>query len=283
MSLRVLFVCSGPAMYRSSYEYEFDGLDDIKQSLPSDIYDYVIKNDLVKYDLKFDPEMEYPHILRRSLPVSYVQRLTRELDPKIEYRDLDKYREYIIKELKSIYPDLIHIDYISIDPITLDPKIYGDETVLELIKEHDNKYLDSYGVSMKFIDHYTMNFQKYIHNTTDKFDVIWFLQCSDFSNVITISQSYISDFKKILEKDYLIIHMDWDGTKKIDPKTGFNQPVGKITPIYERFARLPSTYYSGKNEKQKIQWFLNHLIQIRPGIYQFKILKKSDMVSMLLL
>ena len=124
-----------------------------------------------------------------------------------------------------------------------------------------------------------MIFQDYIKSNNDSFDVVWFLQCSDFSWVIDISKSYLSNFIRILKKDGLIIHMDWDGiTKKLD-KSGLNQPVGSLIPIDLRNKRTDRTAAT----IDKVNWFLKYIIPIETGVYRFKPILQMRLATMLLL
>ena len=276
MLLKVLFVCSGPLMYHTKPMYDYDGIEEMKKELPADIFNYIVDNGLVEYGSD-DMKMEYPYFTPKSLPDEYIKRIISK--SRLEYRDLDKYREYIIQKLKIFYPDLLTIEYVTVDPITLDPKIYGDETIMELIRENDEKYIEKYGVKMKFIDHYSTTFQEYIKYYSDEvYDVVWFLQCTNFSLVITMDDDYITDFKNILRRNGLIVHMDWSG--KYIHKNDFNHPVGELIPITERFNKLPVTNSSISN-REKLEWFLTKVNNIQPGVYKFKTIN-SQMVNMLL-
>lgn len=279
--LKVLFVCSSPVMYRSEHSSDYEDLDEMKEELPIDIYNYIIDNGLIKYEDDDDEKEEkYPYFLRRDLPDEYIRRM---IEPEIYYRDLDKYREYIIDNIKHLYPTVKFVEYVTVDPITLDPKVFGDETIMNLIQEQDHKYYDTYGVDMKFLDHHTMTFQEYINITNDVFDVVWFLRCSDFSNVIDISDTYWTKFKRILDKDGIIVHADGTEVKVINPETGENQVVMEFVPIDDRYSLLPA----GHSENQdKIDWFLDNVVQVKTGVYKFKPqskISREKLVSMLLM
>ncbi len=254
--LKVLFVCSGPTMYKSHHFHSYKSLDDMKSSLPSDIYNYLYNNNLIKV---MDGR---PTFWRRYLPPEYIKRL---MKPNISSRDLDLYREYTIKVLKMIYPDLNHISYVSVDPITLDPYVYGDDKIMSIMEDNDKRYTEKYGVTMKFQGHYTGDFQEFLKHNTEIFDVIWFMQCTKFDWVIDMKPEYIENIQKSLDINGYLIHMDYTGIKGTDPRGKPNQPLGALMPIDERFDKIKT-----KKSWSKVRWFLDHLIQVKPGIYIFK-------------
>ena len=256
--LNVLFVCSGPTMYNSIIPYW--NLDGMEKDLPADIYNYIVDNNLITYG-----HHNYPYLKLKKLPEEYIKRLLKHTT--ISSRDLDKYREYIIKTLKDIYPDLLHVNYSTVDPSSMDPKIYGDQHINKLIESNDRKYQNKYGITMSFQDHYSEKFQKHIHTTTNKYDVVWFLQCSIFSWTLSKSDRYIEDFKKVLNSDGLIIHMDWNGTTKFEEETGYKQPVSSLTDINKRLLLLPDVT---NKQKDTVDWFLSKLVKVDEGVYKFK-------------
>lgn len=261
MELNILFVCSGPTMYDSIKYYD---VDTIKHKLPTDIYNYVVDNELIANTFQ-KPKSHY--IQLRKLPDEYIKRLIK--DQPIISRDLDRYRDSIIETLKQLYPSLSQINYTTIDPTILDPKIYGDKHIMDIIHDNDNKGK----IPMKFQEHHTMKFQKYIAENSKLFDVVWFLQCTDFSWVIDPNENYLNQFKQIISSDGLIIHMDWNGTRKRD-ETGYKQPVGSLIDIKTRFDMLPGSHSENHKKQNKINWFLDKVIQVQPGIYKFKKINK---------
>jgi hypothetical protein len=251
-------------MYDLDRSIEYDGLDDMKSELPEDIYNYVINNNLIWYD-RDDIQKEYPSVERDDLPEEYIKRLAHQ-DKKIEKRDLYNYRLYMVKKLKELYPGVTDIEYITIDPIGLDPFKYGDDRILSMIQKEDRLVGDKTGIKLNFRQHFTETFQDFIQYSMDKFDVVWFMTCTNFHYVIDMTNSYIANFRRILDPNGIIIHMDWDGKTIQKDVLGRNQPVSTILPIESRHKILPSEY----RDWESINFLTKRLTMIQPGIYRFK-------------
>ena len=264
MSIDLLIVCSGPPMYLLYNVIEYDSMDDLRKELPEDIYDYVIRHDLIYYDTD-DTDKEYPSINRNNLPSEYIQKLV-DLNHVISYTDLYNYKYYIVKELKDIHPNLKEINYTSVDPIYLSPKLYGDNYVFNIINTQNTQIEKELGVKLNFIDHHTETFQKYIKHNDTKFDIVWFLTCSQFNFVIDTTLEYINNFRKIIKYGGVIVHMDWDGKPKKKNKDGYDQPVSIILDIVDRHKKLSNH----KEYVYKINFILAYLKEIKSGIYMFK-------------
>jgi len=268
--LNVLFVCSGPAMYKS-YHYRFyKSLEEMERIVPKELYKFLRENNLIKtLHSKYFFDIE-------DLPEKIIIQ-TGEIEKYSLYRE----REYIINSMKKLYPNLETIEYISVDPTILNPNIYGDEKIQEMLKINDNKFLNKYGVRMIFKNHYMTTFQNFIKINKEKFDSIFFLVCSNFDYVIDKTDKFLSRFKKLLKKDSLIFHIDNTEGMKIDPETGNEFPVVGLTSIDKRFKKLPKFTITDKR-MDKIKWFLNKFEEIEPGIYKFKTIPKEILQTYIL-
>jgi SAM-dependent methyltransferase len=237
-------------------------MEDLRESLPSEIYDYVIGNNLIYYD-QDDADKEYPTFDRDKLPEEYIRTLIK-LDPFISYRDLHIYKIDIVSILKRLNPGVKEIYYTSVDPLSLSPRIYGDDNIWNIISQGDKLIEDKVGVKLNFIDHYTETFQKYIEHSKETFDVVWFMRCTDFSLAVDPTLDYIRNFRKILKRGGIIVHMDWNGKGRQPDEHGIMQPAATMINIMDRYRLLPT-----HENEDKVNFLMKYIREIQKGIYMF--------------
>lgn len=269
--LNILFCASGPTMYRIPPFMDYDGLDEMKNELVSEVYDYVSRNDLIFYD-NDDEKLEYPGFWMSDIP----QEMWKYFIKGIVEHDLDENREYIVQSIKRFYPNVESIYYTTCDPYILDPKgMYGDQNILDIIRKNDFDIFEKTGVKMKFISHHKKKFQTYIRFTKEKYDIIWFLGIPSISYAINTSESYLQNFKNICNDHY---HIENENETENETKNGINYLIinscfggytdnshSKTKTLIQPFPLLDSESY----EDTHIKFLLDRLEELEPGVYVF--------------
>ena len=275
--LNVLFVGTSPEMYYHTHHIYFADHFDILDQLQSKFSKTRSAKEIRKLykiitgAVKRRDEQEKPLDLYlgdinenddiRQLFVSKYKKI----------HDLDSDRETICDILKRLYPNT-NVKYSTCDMWQIGS--HKDPVIAEGIVRNDKIAFNKSGVRMKFIDHHNTKFQRHIQNTKLEmaYDIVWFFNCTHPHYVIDKNNLYIDMFKCVLKDDGLVIHSDI-GNTYFRKKDIFRSELMGFMDRYDQISHFEikrNGEIADKVNRDTIQFLLDELIEIEPGVYKFK-------------
>ena len=238
------------------------------------VNEIINKEKVCFYD--YDEDEDRPLVRKDDLPKKWHKYFI----SKVQIHDLDNCinRLRLFKKVKELFNVKI-INYTTFDMYMLSPSDNGFIFKNPLI---GNKI----GADINYIEHINDDFQSYINTSKKKYDMIWFFGCTNPHYVIDMSESYIEDFKNVIDNGLIIYSDGWDDIKLIDKNSEClfcKKPCNELTNCFDKTQvygfreafnfvdKLKSWNNEEKGEaNDKINWFLENLMEISTGIYKFK-------------
>jgi hypothetical protein len=264
-NVSILLVCSAEVSNTLHNTIDFDQLegneDGMKETFilyfgekeGSDLYNKVIKENLYYYNDDDDPDHEFPNLHIDSIPKEYHDKIFVHLDAEGSPH-LSKFynKKLIIRTIKKLIPLVSSINYTTVD-------MYRTQPIKQNLVNTMNLELASKFKLSEFVHkaHYTNVFQSYINKTTEIYDIVWFMGCTNIHFVIDQNEKFITNFKKIIPNGF-IINSDY-----------FGQDFPEKTVLQNLYSQ--SNYRSiDFKDKNKIDFLMSYLNEIEPGIYKWK-------------
>jgi hypothetical protein len=250
--VRILFVGTSTLSLEQKTCIYSDKLTDLKKQCSKKMFNYALLNNLI--DISNDDFT----VWREDMPEKYDKYFIGD----VISHDLDEYRDIICQKVIEFYKGSDKIMYDTCDQFVLPPG-----NLKSKVKSNDKKFSKKYGIKFSFQKHYNCMFQEYIEMCNVKYDIIWFLGCCNPDFVIDMNKSYIKNFKRILTKNGLIIHMD----PVVDHKLKFIAFDDRIKILNKKgcYDCDCGECESFEDKLQIVEYLIENLVKVGVGIYRF--------------